>query len=134
MSSGFIKNFNYYDSDEENAEYDESDFETFNEKKYKSPDEDTEENSEILSELLEDIASVEILGLKAYKIKFFNTKIEELEPKNCECDFDTREDGLPIIPEGGETYIIPYLLYISDVLDFFKGCQFETNVGSNFSI
>jgi hypothetical protein len=134
MPSEFIRNFNYYDSDEENAEYEEDDFETFKDKKYKTPDVETEENLDILEELLEDIATVEVLGLKAYKIKFRNNKIGDLENKNCQCEFDTREDGLPIIPEGGENYIIPYLIYISDIIDFFKGCSFETNIGTNFSI
>jgi hypothetical protein len=131
-----IRNFEFFESDDEEevdniSEVNEKD----NYDGYDTPDEDTEEFVEILQELLNDIAVVDVIGLKVYKIDFYDTKnIGELEDKKCKCDFDLRDDGYPIMPDGGEEFIAPYLLRVSKKFKFFKGCIFETNIGKKITI
>lgn len=120
-----VLNIEYTDSEEEVVEEVEN-LDITND--YDSTDEATEEYQDILNTYLGDIASVDCLGLKAYKIDFYDTNIEKLEDKKCKCDFDLDDNGYPTIPDGGEEFIIPYLFALSKKVKFFKKCVFETNI------
>jgi hypothetical protein len=122
-----VRNFEFFDSDaSDNEEEPLEDFDDYD--GYETEDEDTMDNLDILGQLLIDVADVEVLGLKVYKINFHDTKIPKLEDKKCNCDFDYDNNDLPIMPDGGEHFIAPYLLAVSKKKKYFKGCIFETNV------
>lgn len=121
-----VRNFEFFDSDEDIEDDNIEDLEEYD--GYDSADEETEEHLEELSELLSDIAEVEVIGLKVYKINFHDTRIGQLEDKNCKCDFDYDKNKMPVMPDGGEEFIAPYLLAVSKREKFFKDCIFETNI------
>ena len=121
-----VRNFEFFDSDEDIEDNNIEDLEDYD--GYDTADEETDNNLETLTKLLEQVAEVEVIGLKVYKIIFHDTRIEELEDKNSNCDFDFDKKGIPLMPDGGEEFIAPYLLRISKKFKFFKGCIFETNI------
>lgn len=121
-----VRNFTFFDSDEDMDDDVVEEVEDYD--GYDTADEETDENLELLANLLNEIAEVEVVGLKVYKINFHDTRIGNLEDKNCDCDFDLDKNGVPIMPDGGEEFIAPYLLLISQKFKFFKGCVFETNI------
>lgn len=120
-----VKNFQFFDSDEDE---DDMDVEVIDPEDYDSVDEETEHFQETLSHYLRDIAQIDSLGLKVYKIDFHDTRIDNLEDKDCDCDFDLDEDKCPIMPEGGEEFIIPYLVQLSKQIPYFADCTYETNI------
>ena len=121
-----VRNFEFFDSDEEIDDNNIEEFEDYD--GYDTADEETEDNLEILNKLLKEIAEVEVIGKKVYKINFFDTRIYKLEEIDCDCDFDFDDNNLPIIPDGGEEFIAPYLLEISKKIPYFEDCIFETNI------
>lgn len=125
MPKAKIFNVVYYDSEEESEE---EEFDTVeHEGDYDSADDDTEDKCELLQELLAEVANVCTIGLKAYKIDFFDRDFKEFEDIDCKCDFDYNKEKLPIMPDGGEEFIAPWLKKLSEKDDFFKDCTFETN-------
>jgi hypothetical protein len=121
-----VKNFELPDSD---SDEDVNDLDLdLDLDEYDSPDEDTEDYLEILEKLLCDVADVEVIGLNTYKINFHDTNIKKLENKNCKCDFDEDDDGMPIMIDGGEEFIKPYLFKVSKKIAFFKDCVFKYNI------
>jgi len=125
-----VKNFTYSDSetDEELIE-DLDDYDG-----YDTADEDTENFCDFLNDILSDIADVETLGLKVYKINFYDNKVGKMEDYNCVCDFDKDDKGQPIMPDGGEEFIVPYLSLVRKKKKYLKDCIFETNINFKFTI
>lgn len=124
----------YYDSEEDSEDDTEQTFEDFSDEEdnYDSADEDTIDKSELLQNLLSEVANVCAIGLKAYKIEFYDTTKKNFEDKDCKCDFDYDLKGFPIMYDGGEEYIAPYLKKLSEIDDFFEDSTFITN--HNFKI
>lgn len=121
--------YNVEVSDSEDSD-DEDIFDEFNEEDcYDSADEETEDKAEFLQKLLIDVAAVCVLGHKAFKIDFHDMTKKEFEDKDIDCDFDYDKNGLPIMIDGGEEYIAPYLKKVSEIDIFFEDCIFETNHG-----
>lgn len=115
----------YYDSDEEpeDEQFDTAEFEG----DYESADEETEDKCELLQDLLGEVSNVCTIGKNAYKIDFFDRESKEFEDVDCNCDFDYDKRGYPIMPDGGEEFIAPWLKKLAQKDKFFKGCTFETN-------
>lgn len=127
-----VYNDEYYDSSEDE---DDDNFEGLNYDDYDSADEDDEDMGEFLQELLEDVASVDVLGHKAFKIDFIDSKVEKFLDKDEDCDFDTNYNGFPVMPDGGEEFFLPYMKAISKKKRYFKDAIFETNVrGQRFTL
>lgn len=125
--SDLVINVNIYDSDEEDSD---SDFEIPEiEKRSRliSVDEDTEENYKVLSVLLEDIGKLEALGKNYFFLEFYNPKNIKFQKKTEECDFDTNELGYPLLPEGGEDFILPFFKQMEKIRPELKGTTIETN-------
>lgn len=98
-----------------------------------SPDDITLELSEILLDKLKEIGNVSCLGLNMFRIDFYDTNFE-FEEKRTKCDFDVDEYDIPIIFDGAQSFIMPYLVLLSETYDDLKGCTFETNKNSTFKI
>lgn len=126
-----VRNFEFFDSDEE-EDNNLEDFDDYD--GYDTADDETEEYCDALNKLLSDVADVETLGLKVFKINFHDTRIKELEDKKTECDFDYDDDGMPIMLDGGEQFIIPYLVVVSKKITYYKNCIFETNINKKFTL
>jgi hypothetical protein len=120
-----IYNDEYYDSEEDT---DDDNFENINDNDYDTCSEEDEEMGELLQELLNDVATVDILGKKAFRVDFNDTKNLQFIPKNEDCDFDYTEDDMPIMPDGGEEFLLPYMKEVSKHKKYFKGVILETNV------
>lgn len=132
-SENIVRNFEFFDSDEDIEDNNVEEFEDYD--GYDTADEETEENLEILNNLLKEIAVVEVIGQKVYKINFHDTRIYKLEEIDCDCDFDFDDkNDLPIMPDGGEEFIAPYLLEISKKIKYFEGCIFETNINQKIML
>lgn len=128
-----VRNFEFFDSDaSDNGDEPLEELDDYD--GYDTEDEDTINNLDILGSLLVDIADVEVLGYKVYKINFHDTRIKNLEDKKCNCDFDYDDNDLPIMVDGGEEFIAPYLLAVSKKKKFFKGCIFETNINQKIQL
>lgn len=126
-----VYNEEIYDSDEDSDE-DENNYEFLEDKDYESCDEETEELSEILENLLKDVAVLDVVGKKAFRVEFTHTKNLLFVDKNEDCDFDEDDDGYPIMPDGGEEFFIPYMNKVLEKNKQFKNCTIETNV-KNFT-
>ena len=128
-----VYNEELYDSDEDEED---TNFELLDEENdYDSCDEQTEDLGDILNSLLTEVANVDVLGKKAFRIEFIDTKDLVLVNKNEDCDFDLDENDYPIMPDGGEEYLLPYLKKVSQCNKKFKGCVFETNLkGFKFNL
>ena len=87
-SENIVRNFEFFDSDEDIEDNNVEEFEDYD--GYDTADEETEENLEILNNLLKEIAVVEVIGQKVYKINFHDTRIYKLEEIDCDCDFAIR--------------------------------------------
>ncbi len=92
----------------------------------KSIDEETEENSMILQELLTDVAEVEPVGKKVIKVQLFDKKKKFLKRKD-DVDFDVNEHGYPIVPPECEEYLLPFLEKLKGLRGDLKGTKIETN-------
>lgn len=126
-----VYNEEIYDSDEDSDE-DETNYEFLEERDYESCDEETEDLSEILQNLLKEVAVVDAMGKKAFRVEFTYTKNLIFVDKKEDCDFDDDDDGYPIMPDGGEEFFIPYMNKVMKNNRKFRGCTIETNV-KNFS-
>jgi len=127
-----IYNEEIYDSDEEEDEEEESNYEFLEDRDYESCDEETENVAEILQDLLKEVATVDAVGKKVFRVEFTYTKNLTFVDKNEDCDFDKDDEKYPIMPDGGEEFFIPYMVKVAKNNKKFKGCVIETNV-KNFS-
>ena len=119
-----VFNVLYYDSEESGQEEEIDTMEQDTD--YDLADQETEDKGEYLQNLLKEVANVCTIGLKAYKIDFFDRSPKKFEDKNCNADFDYQK-GIPIMYDGGEEFIAPWLKKLSQKVKFFKDCSFETN-------
>lgn len=126
MSKTKVFNVLYYDSDEEFENEEELDAVEFD-GDYDTVDEESEDKCELLQRLLGEVANICAIGKHAFKIDFFDREHKEFEAKNCKCDFDYDKEGFPVMCDGGEEFIAPWLKKLSQKDKFFKGCTFETN-------
>ena len=126
-----VRTFDYSDSDssDEDIIEKEDDYDA-----YETEDEETEEYAEGLKKLLKEIADIDVLGLKVYRINFHDTRINNFKDINMETDFDRGEDDFPIMIDGGEDFIVPYLKEVSLIVPYYKDCTFETNVNLKFNL
>ena len=125
--SDLVINVNIYDSEESESDSDYELPDLEQRKRLNSVDEETEENSEILNVLLEDIGKVEPLGKKYLFLEFYNPKGIKFSKKSEDCDFDTNETGYPLIPEGGEEFLLPFFEKLKKKKRSFTGTTIETN-------
>ncbi|MCH9622036.1 MAG: hypothetical protein S4CHLAM20_14700 [Chlamydiia bacterium] len=134
LNDGII-NITYFDSsDEESDGFDEEEpepdleFDDDGEEVDSSNiDDETEEKFSILTERLEEVAYVIYTGRNSFRINFQNKKGIKLVPKKEKCDFDIDDDGLPIMMDGGENYILPYLVELCKRRSDLKPFQITTN-------
>lgn len=101
---------------------------------YETEDEETEEYAVGLNKLLKDVADVDVLGLKVYKINFHDIRLKEFHSIETKTDFDKNDDNFPIMIDGGEDFIVPYLKEVSEIVPYYKDCTFETNVNLKFNL
>lgn len=121
-----IYNEEIYDSDEDE---DDTNYEILDEENdYDSCDEASEELADLLQELLREVATVDALGKKAFRVEFSDTKRLEFVDKSEDCDFDLDEHDYPIMPDGGEEYFLPFMQQVMKKNKAFKKCTIETNV------
>ena len=98
-------------------------------------DEDTEEISNILGELLEDVGKVYVVGKRKVMVEFFDSNQITFVPKKTKCDFDIDDNLYPIMPDGGEQYFVPYMEKVKEIDPDFENLSIETNVkGFKFKI
>jgi len=121
-----IYNEEVYDSDtdEEDTNYEVLD----QENDYDSCDEDSEILADLLQDLLREVATVDVLGKKAFRLEFNDTRNLNFVDKNEDCDFDYDENNYPIMPDGGEEFFAPYMQLVTKINKKFKNCIIETNV------
>ena len=86
-----------------------------------------------LNERLIDICTISCVGLNSFRIDFYDTNFQ-FEVKNTRCDFDVDDYNLPIMIDGGQSFLLPYLNQLSEFYDDLKGCSFETNKNITFKI
>ena len=124
--SALVLNTDYVNSDEsEESDYFE---ETSTDRtRLKSTDERTEENAEILSELLTEVANVESCGKDNISVTLYDKKKKFLKAKE-DVEFDTNEHGYPFIPAECEEYLLPFLQKMKEMRSELKGTKIETNV------
>lgn len=127
-----VRNFDYFDSDDDLEEGVIEELDNYD--GYETPDEETEDYLEGLQRMLKDVADVEVIGLKVYKINFHDTRLEDFVDTDTDTDFDLDENGFPIMLDGGEEFIAPYLKMVSDKINYYQGCLFETNVNYKFNL
>ena len=125
-TSGIIFNVTYYDSSDEESE-DFEDLSSSDEEDYGEMDELTEKKMKVLKERLDEVADVVPIGKSFFKVSFFNKKDVELVLEEvCEFDYDKR--GIPIMVDGGESYLIPYLKELCIKKKFLKPFTIKTNL------
>jgi len=118
-----------YDSDEENSDDNfEIDIRNNNNNNCDIDDEETEELTEILSDLLIDVGHVYIAGKMKIRVEFFDSKDIKFVSKKTKCDFDTADDLYPVMSDGGENYFVPYMAKVAEVNPDFENLSIETNV------
>ena len=131
-----VLNITYYDSSDEEDVDDFDEEEPEHEPEYNdkgeeidntSIDDDTEEKFSILTERLEEVAYVIYTGKNSFRINFQNKRGVKLVPKGESCDFDIDDDGLPVMYDGGESFILPYLLELCRRRSDLKPFQITTN-------
>jgi hypothetical protein len=121
-----IYNEELYDSDED---IEDTNYEIIDENNdYDSPDENSEDLADILQDLLKEVAVVDILGKKAFRVEFNDTRDLDFVDRDEECDFDRDEDDYPILPDGGENFFLPYMKELTNKNKRFKKIIIETNV------
>ena len=128
-------NVTYYDSsdeesdgfDEEEPEF-EADFDDDGEEIDNSNiDDETEDKFHVLTERLEEVAYVIFSGKNSFRINFRINKGVKLVPKGTDCDFDIDDDGLPVMYDGGENYLLPYLVELCKRRSDLKPFNITTN-------
>ena len=122
-----VLNTDYIDSDDSSDSS--LDFEeiTTERTRLKSVDDKTEENAEILGELLAEVASAEATGKDHISVNLYNKKKKFLKAKE-DVEFDTNEHGYPFIPAECEEYLLPFLQKMKSMRSDLKGTKIETNV------
>ena len=129
--SDAVANMDIYDSDEESEDdydFEEPDFES--KTRRGSVDDDTEENAEILNSLISEIGEAEPICSNLIRVNLFQTKGHKFVKKNEDVDFDTNEYGYPLIPVGGEEYILPFFTQLKKMRKELKGTKIESNVST----
>lgn len=124
--STIVLNTDYINSDESD-ESDDFEETLVDRTRLKSTDERTEENAEILSELLTEVANVESSGKDNISVNLYNKKKKFLKAKE-DVEFDTNEHGYPFIPAECEEYLLPFLQKMKEMRSELKGTKIETNV------
>ena len=122
-----VLNTDYIDSDDSSASSDDFEEITTERTRLKSVDDKTEENAEILGELLAEVASAEATGKDHITVNLYNKKKKFLKPKE-DVEFDTNEHGYPFIPAECEEYLLPFLQKMKSMRCDLKGTKMETNV------
>ena len=128
-----VLNVSYYNSDNENDEFGGGENENFNTKRVNTPDEDSQDIQDILENKLKSICTITVLGKKYYRIDFYDIDFELLDEKT-ECDFDFDISGDPIMHDGGQEFIVPYLYKLKKNYPNLKNTEFETNNNFTFKI
>jgi len=129
-----VANFTYYDSDEDEEDENFEDVQLRDD--LEEVDEQTEELGEKISELIKDVASIDSIGKKVFRIDFYDSSGDFEFSQGKQADFDLNESGYPYLPDGGEEFIIIFLKTLQkNHFKKLKGCEFETNVkGFSFKI
>ena len=128
-----VRNTVIFESSDEEEEGGNEIYEQYDE--YDSPDEETDEVLTKLEPFFEDIATLEVIGREAIKINFIDNRIGDFVDKKEKCDFDLDEEGYPLLPDGGEEFVVPYLDKLSKKMKDLKGYNIETNIkGFKFKI
>lgn len=128
-----VLNISHYDSDNENDEFGGGKNEDFLVEREVTPDELTEDLQEMLDEKLSEIGTVSVVGKNSYRIDFFDTDFT-FEGKTCQCDFDLDADKMPIMHDGGQEFIIPYLYDLKEFYPDLHKSKFQTNNNFTFKI
>ena len=126
-TNSIVVNAEVYDSDEdiEDTNFEEE----IEEVNYQSCDEDTENVSQFLQELLYEIATVYACGKMKVRVEFNDPHLIEFCKKDEVCEFDYDEDtGYPIMPDGGENFFIPYMEELKTLNSDLERLKVETNV------
>lgn len=128
-----VRNTVIFESSDEEEEGGNEIYEQYDQ--YDSPDEETDEVLTKLEPFFEDIATLEVVGREAIKINFIDNRIGDFVDKKEKCDFDLDEEGYPLLPDGGEEFVVPYLDKLSKKMKDLKGYNIETNIkGFKFKI
>lgn len=128
-----VLNISHYDSDNENDEFGGGKNEDFLVGREVTPDELTEDLQDMLEEKLSEIGTVSVVGKNSYRIDFYDTDFV-FEDKTCQCDFDLDGDKIPIIHDGGQEFIIPYLYELKEFYPELQKSKFQTNNNFTFKI
>ena len=128
-----VINIYHYDSESDDLLENEDTLENVIKVRPSSPDDTTLELFDILNERLQEICNLSCVGLNSFRIEFFDTNFK-LEDKKTRCDFDVDDYNIPIMIDGGQNFIAPYLNQLSEIYDDLKGCSFETNKNITFKI
>ena len=128
-----VINIYHYDSDSDGLLENDDTLENVIKVRPSSPDDTTLELFDTLNGRLQEICNLSCVGLNSFRIEFFDTNFQ-LEDKKTRCDFDVDDYDLPIMIDGGQSFIVPYLNQLSEFYDDLKGCSFETNKNITFKI
>ena len=120
-----------YDSDsdhEASDNYEDIDETTYSDLEgYESANEETEETKDFLQKHLSDIATLDCIGKNIIKVDFFYPKNINFIDKNDKCDFDINNENIPLLPEGGEDYFLPFMTLLCKKNRKMRGLSFKTN-------
>ena len=93
-----VANFTYYDSDEDEEDENFEDVQLRDD--LEEVDEQTEELGEKISELIKDVASIDSIGKKVFRIDFYDSSGDFKFSQGKQADFDLNESGYPYLPDG----------------------------------
>jgi len=128
-----VLNISFYDSDNENDEFGGGETEDYNTKRVVTPDEESHNCQEILEKKIKDIGTVSVLGKNYFRIDFYDVNFDLMD-NTTECDFDLDLSNEPIIYDGGQEFIVPYLYKLKSYYPILKNAEFETNNNFTFKI
>ena len=84
---------------------------------------------DVLNERLSDICNISCVGLNSFRMDFYDTNFE-FEDKKTKCDFDVDDYNLPIMIDGGQSFILPYLNQLTEFYDDLIICYlYDCHVG-----
>jgi hypothetical protein len=124
-----VFNITYYDSSEDETASSEeisSDEESNSDSEDDEIDETTEKKLKVLTDRLEEVADVVAISRTTFKVIFYEKKGIVLQTEG-ECDFDIDKKGLPMMVDGGENFLIPYLEALCKKKKFLKPFTIKTN-------
>lgn len=121
-----VFNQDYEVSDDE-SEVSSSCSEDMGRERLNSIDEETEENANVLRQLLLEVADTEAVGRNSIKVSVFN-KNKKMLGKKEKIDFEINESGYPFIPCDCEEYLWHFLEEMKDVRPELKGTRITTNM------